>query len=129
MTGERPSTWRRLEEGGKRRASGLREDRWEDRGLIGVLERLWRELDDKYPLKKRLCTADNALPSKVTFHLCNMPVKWVYPPLFMEAIQRLRHFSMASQHLSELFVLSPSRITVPFEDLMSAMTLLHICTQ
>lgn len=65
---------------GAKRASqrGLREDRWEDRGLIGVLERLWRELDDKYPLQEGVYAQLIMLyPPKVTFHLCNMPVKWV----------------------------------------------------
>lgn len=61
----------RLEEG-RGRASGLREDRWEGRGLIGVLEGLWRELDDKYPLQEAsMHSPDNvSLRSLFIFATC-----------------------------------------------------------
>lgn len=67
----------------------------------------------------------NPLPSTVTVHLGNMPVKWVLSlPFYGCDSERLRHFSMAAQYQSEVFVLRLSGITVRFEDLMNAMTLL-----
>ena len=49
-----PQTWRTR--GGRQgQASSLRENRWEDHGLTGALEGLWRELDDKSSPSRSVC--------------------------------------------------------------------------